>query len=146
MNWLPPGYPDDPPRLILVCGSREWTDRSMIRLRLATLLPKDPGADEPTIIHGAARGADSIAGEIAQQLGFWVESYPADWKRHGKRAGPIRNREMLDKVPDLVIAFVRGESRGTWDCVHEAEARGIPVEVHRWPHEVASNTQTGEGE
>lgn len=126
---------------VLVCGSREWTDRTWIRLRLACLLPADPAAEEPTIVHGDARGADRIAGEIATDLGFWVETHPADWSRHGKAAGPIRNREMLDSGIHLVLAFVRGESRGTRDCIKAAQERGIPVEVHEWDKPLPARQQ-----
>lgn len=58
-------------------------------------------------------------------LGFWVEDFPADWERNGRAAGPIRNRQMLDGKPDLVIAFPGG--KGTADMVAEAKRRGIAV-------------------
>lgn len=119
------------PRRVLVCGSRTWTDRARVRNRLACLLPFLPDAEEPTIVHGDARGADKIAAEIALDLGLWVEAHPADWKAEPRKAGILRNLEMLDTKPDLVIAFQRGESRGTQDTIDEARKRGIHVEVHR---------------
>jgi hypothetical protein len=86
---------------------------------------------DTVIVHGAARGADTIAGETARILGMPVEAYPADWNKHGRSAGPIRNRKMLDTKPDLVIAFHEDieSSKGTKDCVNEALRRGIQVEV-----------------
>lgn len=111
--------------IVLVCGDRFWTDKEKIRVRLGKL----PAGT--TVIHGAARGADSIAGAEAQEFGFKVMAVPADWAKHGKAAGPIRNREMLDQKPDLVIAFhpnLEG-SKGTKDTVTEAWRRGIPVEL-----------------
>lgn len=92
---------------------------------LEEYLPPNPSADEPTIIHGAARGADTLAGEEALDLGFWVQRFPADWKRHGRGAGFKRNLEMLDRDPDLVIAF--GQGRGTNHTVSKAQERGIVV-------------------
>ena len=96
---------------VLVCGDRKWTSRETIEQRLR-LLPSGT-----RIIHGAARGADTIGGEIAKQLGFRVWAFPADWKRFGRSAGPIRNREMLAQRPDLVLAFHNclSESKGTKD-------------------------------
>jgi hypothetical protein len=90
------------------------------------------------VIHGAAsrkprgveRSADMLADRAARELGFTVEPHPADWKRHGKAAGPIRNLAMLDTKPDLVLAFQRDGSRGTQHTIDEARKRGIPVEVH----------------
>lgn len=110
---------------ILACGDRFWNDKEKIRARLSVL----PQGTE--IIHGAARGADSIAGMLARALGFSVRAFPADWNKHGKAAGPIRNRLMLDQKPDLVIAFHSNlaESRGTKDTVEEAKRRGITVEL-----------------
>lgn len=84
-----------------------------------------PNEEIPTIIHGAAPGADTLAGATAQDLDFLVEAFPADWERHGRDAGPIRNRAMLDTKPDLVIAFKGG--RGTENCVRQAKKLGITV-------------------
>lgn len=109
---------------ILVCGDREWTDRARIFRILEGFLE-----EKPLIIHGGCRGADRLAGEVATNLGFKVEVYPADWRKHGKAAGPIRNRQMLDEHPDIVIAFHNDlkNSKGTKDTVTEAIKRGIPV-------------------
>jgi len=110
---------------VLACGDRNWSDAAKIRERLARL----PG--DTVIVHGAARGADTLAGLVANRLKLVVEAFPADWERYGRAAGPIRNREMLDTRPDLVIAFHSNlaESKGTRDCVNEAKRRHIPVEV-----------------
>lgn len=81
-----------------------------------------------TVMHGGARGPDRLAGAYAESLGFEVEEYRADWKGLGKRAGIIRNLDMLDAGPELVIAFWDGESAGTKHTITEARKRGIPVE------------------
>ena len=110
---------------VLVCGDRNWAREAPIRERLSTL-PKDA-----IIIEGGARGADTLARHAAEYLGLKVVEFPADWDRHGRAAGPIRNRQMLDEKPDLVIAFHPDldSSRGTADTVREARRRGILVEV-----------------
>lgn len=77
------------------------------------------------IVHGAARGADTIARLVAEDLGLATEAHPADWKKHGKAAGPIRNQEMLDSGIDLVIAFPGGN--GTADMVKRARQAGVEV-------------------
>jgi len=85
-----------------------------------------------TIIHGAARGADRMAGEIATELGLRVVACPADWARYGKAAGLIRNRQMLDEYkPQLVLAFVQdwANSRGTQHTVSLSQKRGIWTQV-----------------
>lgn len=80
-------------------------------------------------MHGDAHGPDRLAASYAEGLGFEVEDYPADWKRNGRRAGILRNLDMLEAKPDLVIAFWDGKSRGTNHTISEARKRGIPVEV-----------------
>ncbi len=83
------------------------------------------------MIHGDARGADRIAGEIAANLGLAVRECPARWEEIGASAGRVRNRFMLDLKPDKVIAFTRSlsDSRGTLHMVKIARAAGVPVEV-----------------
>lgn len=118
---------------ILVTGSRSWTDRDAIRRALEATLEQCAGdcfedISEVTVVHGAARGADRIAGEIAAELGCTVESHPADWSRHGRNAGPIRNVEMIRLGADILLAFPMGPSVGTRHCMATAKAAGIHVE------------------
>jgi hypothetical protein len=113
----------------IFCGNREWSDEKAIIAALNTL---DPNTD--TIIHGGARGADSIAGLFATKYVFDVIAIPAQWDRYGKSAGFIRNTAMADRLeaitgPDdeaRVYAF------GTWgpgtkQMLKIAEHRGFKV-------------------
>lgn len=110
---------------VLVCGSRNWTDKVAIRQRLLQL-PFDT-----IIIEGGARGADLMAREIALDICLEVVEFPAAWKKHGKSAGIKRNIKMLETKPHLVIAFSDDlvVSKGTSHTVREARKRGIEVEV-----------------
>jgi YspA, cpYpsA-related SLOG family len=116
---------------ILVCGSRTWSDIEAIRTVLDTR--PDTGV---VLIHGGARGADRLAGQYAAERGWPVESYPADWNRHGKAAGFIRNQRMIDEGRSTeVVAFTDKplhESRGTADMVRRSRRSGIPVFVAEW--------------
>jgi hypothetical protein len=115
----------EPPRRIIVCGSRNWRDRRLILDVLDEYMPEPFDADEPTIVHGGCRGADKLAADVALQLGFWVEEHPPQWRTKGKAAGPLRNRQMASLGADLCIAF--GDGKGTRDMIAAAEAAGIPV-------------------
>lgn len=118
---------------VLCCGSRTFTFRSVVKWRL-TELPEGT-----TIIHGDARGADTMADFAARELGFSVRSYPADWEHDGRGAGPRRNARMLEKEHpgsdglhfDLCLAFTDDivNSKGTRDMVKRCLAAGIPVEI-----------------
>ena len=83
------------------------------------------------IIHGNAKGADKLAGELAYGLGFRVISVNAEWSRYGRGAGPIRNKKMLSMKPDLVLAFHEdiSKSKGTKDMVTIARKAGIEIKV-----------------
>jgi hypothetical protein len=107
---------------ILVCGGRDFDNWSLLREILTKI------HEEKTIgllIHGAARGADSMAGVWAIRNGIKVKRVPAKWKTYGKAAGPIRNTEMLKLEPDIVVAFPGGT--GTADMVTKARAASIEV-------------------
>lgn len=120
---------------VLVCGSREWKNRDAIWRELKKL----PGGT--IIVHGAARGADRMAGEIGRLLGFEVRPYPADWDKDGRKsAGPIRNSRMLktehpdrdgvyiDRVLAFAVDFSKKAAPGTNDMMSKARSAGIPVE------------------
>lgn len=89
----------------------------------------------PIIIEGECEGADLLSRQVAEQLGFEVLPFPAQWARYGRAAGPIRNQQMLDEgKPDLVLAFhdnLIGRSKGTKDMVLRAVIAGISVKVIR---------------
>ena len=115
---------------VLVCGDRNWKDEHPIHVFLQSL----PVGS--IIIHGAARGADKLTGEIADTLGLEVESYPANWNKFGKAAGVIRNKQMLDEgKPDMVVYFHRNlkESKGTRNMVQQSVEAGLPVFNGRHP-------------
>lgn len=115
---------------VIVCGDRNWKRMDIIERELAKL-PKDT-----VIIHGAAKGADTLGKFVAEKLGLKVindgKGFPAEWKRYGKAAGPIRNQQMIDEGrPDMVLAFHENinESRGTKDMVARATGVGIKVVI-----------------
>lgn len=115
------------PLRVLVCGGRDYSDYATLSAYLDRYAERHVVAE---VIHGEARGADSMAARWAMEREIPTRSFPADWARHGKKAGPIRNRQMLDEgQPHVVIAFPGG--RGTEDMKFQAANRDIPiVEVH----------------
>lgn len=125
--------------MVLVCGGRA-VDRA-IRFSLLgmldTLHAKQPFT---RLVHGACPhpldeggnkhpdlwSADMVADEWARNNSVEVKDYPADWKRHGRSAGPIRNASMLVyEAVDLVVAAPGGA--GTAGMVRLAKDRLIPV-------------------
>jgi hypothetical protein len=108
---------------ILMCGDRNWSSEEAIN-QFFKLLPKNI-----IIISGNARGADYLVEQYCKINNIENKIFPANWKKHGKAAGPIRNNLMLDEKPELVIAFhgdIRN-SKGTIHTVSSARTRKIPV-------------------
>lgn len=104
----------------LVCGGRDYNNWFVFCNVLDYFQPD-------VIISGMAKGADTLAVRYAEEFHIPLEKYPAEWDKHGKAAGPIRNQRMLDEgKPDLVIAFPG--RRGTADMVRRAKAAGVKVE------------------
>ena len=122
---------------VLVTGDRDWADRIAIRHYLKQLY--DKGFD--TLIEGEARGADTIAREEGEKLGFTivesspgVKGFPAKWQtddgKFNKAAGPQRNTQMLvEGIPDLVIAFHQHvfKSKGTKNMLEQVSKTDIPA-------------------
>ena len=112
---------------LLICGDRNWIDKDEIRQCIETI-------DPDVIIEGEARGADRMAREVALEmdyiLGDTLLSFPADWDKHHKAAGPIRNQQMLTEgQPTIVYAFHAniGESKGTKDMIKRSLKAKIPT-------------------
>jgi hypothetical protein len=133
----------EPPRL-LVTGSRDWTDAGFVERKLEEVLEFGPfvlvQGDNPD-------GVDGIAKAWAIRRGVEHEDVPADWsrpcteecyhaprfRRNGDRycpvAGNLRNQEMVDRGAFRCLAFPKGKSPGTRDCIRRAKAAGIWVVV-----------------
>lgn len=120
---------------VLVCGGRDFQDRPLLWSVLSDIHQARKIA---AVIHGAARGADKMAGDFAAERGIAVREYPANWTRDGRIAGPLRNSRMLEaEAPDLVVAFPGG--RGTADMVIKARRSGVEV-MHVAPETSAQHS------
>ena len=117
--------------IAVVTGSRDWTNRYKIYDSLIKVNPY-------MVIHGGARGADSIAGEWCNDSGKICLQVPALWEFHGRAAGNIRNVQMLEIAKAiaeyknqslLLLAFPLSHSIGTFNCIKSAQSMGIEVHV-----------------
>lgn len=119
---------------VLICGSRDYEEVAPILWILYGLTYHDKNL---ILVEGEAEGADSISREVAYhlnetfpRLNIEVRKYPADWSKHGRAAGPIRNRKQFDtERPDVVVGFSNdiGSSKGTKDMLDYARAQGAKV-------------------
>lgn len=108
---------------VLVCGGRDYEDREQLFQILDAAHLANPIV---CLIHGAARGADTLAADWALEHGVLCNAYSADWSTHGRSAGPIRNKKMLDEgKPHMVIALPGG--KGTANMILQAKTADVPV-------------------
>jgi hypothetical protein len=121
------GGPGDRFRVI-VTGDRAWQCDELATRVVARLIERY-GRERLVLIHGAATGVDSAFDRAAIMARVEREPHPADWKRLGKRAGPVRNGEMATMGADICIAVHRFlmNSKGTRDCCNQTIAAGIPT-------------------
>ncbi len=107
----------------LVCGGRDYANSRALDEALDAIHREQAIT---RLIHGAARGADSLAADWARRRGIPALAFPADWKHDGRVAGFVRNARMLrGGCPDLVVAFPGG--KGTAHMVKLARDAGVPV-------------------
>lgn len=150
--------------VIVVTGSRKWQHLGVVNRALldAAYACSPLGATPRThpfrdmiLHHGDAVGLDKLAGKQAATFGMRVRKHPADWENcngdnctPGHRrvrsngqtycptAGHLRNQEMIDLRPTIVLAFPIGGaqgSRGTFDCAGRAQRADIPVFWYELP-------------
>lgn len=117
---------------LLVAGGRDFYDYKFLDTVLTNWLESYTGTknedsstwdDKVTIVHGDAGGTDRLAAMWASYNDLEVEAHPANWKRHGVSAGPIRNAEMVASGVDFAILFPGGP--GTKNMKEVLERNGI---------------------
>lgn len=123
------------PFRVLVTASRTWPQPVIIVTALDALL-----ADHLrlVVIHGACpKGGDMVAHNwiwTRRREGNLVDEIarPADWERHGRRAGMLRNLAMVtgDK-PDAGLAFIHNDSPGTKGCIRELRRFAVSTTIFR---------------
>jgi len=113
----------DEPIYALVTGSRFWADRKVVEEELRLLPP------HAILVHGDCRGADHLAEAVWKSWGRKTIACAVtsdEWKRKGPRAGPERNRHMLEAYPPITaVAFPLSESRGTAHMMGLLHGRNI---------------------
>lgn len=111
-------------RRLLVYGGRDFRDRQLV---YAVLDEEHARAPIAVVIHGAAKGTDSLADAWASERGVERESYRAEWEKVGRIAGPLRNAEMISAGPSDAVEFPGG--RGTRDMHKRVVANRIQLRV-----------------
>lgn len=118
---------------LLITGSRTWPTTKA--LEIYDILDRfyQKNANDHVIIAqgGCPTGVDQIARNWAHMNYVPCLTWPAHWPRHGNRAGPIRNRWMIDFFePEYAYAFFwKSETPGTRDCIKKLSDALVPVKT-----------------
>lgn len=117
---------------ILVCGGRHFESYGLLKVVLGKLIEKfhiDISTSE--IVSGHCQGADMLGEKYAEECGISIKRFPADWEKYKRKAGPIRNKQMIDYIRGfenkLVVAFTTVDTVGTRNTIKLAQKNDIPV-------------------
>ena len=124
-----------PPRPVRVAiiGSRRFKGTAAAMQFVARCLQRT-SPDEIEIISRGTAGADQVGERFADQQGYPVTHFTADWERDGRRAG-YRCHERLTAYATHVIALWDGQDVGTRHLLREAHSRGLTVRVWHTRHQ-----------
>lgn len=113
---------------VIIAGSRNCPeDKKLVNEAMSQLAI--PEGFKPYIISGGARGADRAGEMWARSNKHPLRVIPAQWGKHGKMAGYMRNRDMVE-IADALVALWDGTSKGTWHTIELAKHKGIPVVIY----------------
>jgi hypothetical protein len=110
------------PNRIAIVGSRQFPRLDLVEAFVVSLAPGT------VVVSGGAQGVDNAAERAARACGLEVIIFHADWKVHGRQAGPMRNAEIVAHA-DRVVAFWDGRSQGTLNTIVQALRANLPVEI-----------------
>lgn len=114
---------------VIVAGGRNFNDYDYLESKLNYYLSKKRNEGyNIVIISGTANGADSLGEKYANNKGYNIERYPAQWDKYGKSAGYKRNVEMAN-VADACIVFWDGISRGSKHMIDIAKTKKLPLKI-----------------
>ena len=110
---------------VIIAGGRGFNDYDLLCRKADKILSRQ---SEIEIVSGAARGADKFGERYADERGYPIKRFPADWGTFGKKAGYMRNEDMAEYA-DALIAFWDGTSKGTKHMIDIARNNDLKVRV-----------------
>lgn len=109
--------------IVAISGSRMITDKEFISKTLMNI----PMGEVREVCHGGAKGVDQIAHDLLEGQ-VPIRVFPAEWAKHGRAAGPLRNAAMAEHA-DVLFAIWDGKSRGTLHMIQTMKMMNKPVVV-----------------
>jgi len=114
--------------ILLIAGSRTFDDYEFLKRKVEESIELE---EVSLVISGGAKGADLLVEKFALEHELDFRCYPANWDKYGKRAGFIRNTEMVS-LADVVLLFWDGKSKGTKSTLQLTRNKAKPLKVFRF--------------
>ena len=118
----------------VIAGGRDFWDWDLLVETLERVRHELGDWDITEIVSGTARGADTLGAKYAVDNDIPVKEFPANWDKHGRSAGYLRNEEMAEYA-DMVICFWDGQSRGTRHMIDLAKMHKCRLVVVKYEGE-----------
>lgn len=113
---------------IVIAGSRHYNNYEEAKEYIDFCISNIKKEHQLVFVSGCCYGADALGERYANENGYKLELFPADWKKYGRSAGPKRNLEMA-KIADYVICFWDGKSKGTHSMIEYAKKLNKPLKI-----------------
>jgi major membrane immunogen (membrane-anchored lipoprotein) len=112
---------------VIIAGSRGFKDYELLK-KVCDKMLSNTNKPEIEIVSGTALGADTLGERYAIERAYKLRRFPADWNKHGKKSGYIRNKEMAEYA-DALIIFWDKISKGSKHMIDLARARGLKIRI-----------------
>jgi len=109
---------------LVVCGGRDYNEAEYMFGYLDAVVEHVLPKVTMVLLGACPTGADQHAMRWAKYRNLGYKFFPADWDKHGRAAGPIRNRQMAEEG-DYLVAFPGG--RGTQSMIGLARSHDLVV-------------------
>ena len=113
---------------VIIAGGRDFNDYDLLCRKADIILSRQ---QEVEVVSGTAKGADKLGERYAEERGYPIKRFPADWGTHGKAAGYMRNEDMAIYA-DGLIAFWDEQSKGTKHMIDIAELHKLKIRIVRY--------------
>lgn len=116
---------------VIIAGSREFDNYDMLKEKCDKILSRKVNeGEEIVIVSGTAKGADTLGEKYAEERGYKIERYPANWDKYGKKAGYLRNKKMAE-VSNACIVFLssKAENKGSKMMISIATEEKLLIRV-----------------
>lgn len=114
---------------IIIAGGRDFEDYNLLKEKCDKILSTIN--EKIIIVSGCAKGADMMGEKYANDLGHQIVYFSPNWRLYGSRAGPVRNREMVEYADSLIL-FWNGVNKDSVDMLEKAKEKNLSIRVIKY--------------